>query len=115
MAEADSHTKLRRIKLVHTLAWAVFAGAILVLPFAILAGRLELSAWLSALVWAEIVVLVVNGMRCPLTAVAARHTDSRAANFDIFLPEWLARWNKLIFGTLFVADQLLLGWRWSGG
>ncbi|MBB1092471.1 hypothetical protein HUU61_14375 [Rhodopseudomonas palustris] len=48
-------------------------------------------------------------MRCPLTAVAARYTDERADNFDIYLPIWLARHNRLIFGTLFAATQLLLG------
>ena len=37
----------------------------------------------------------------PLTAVAARYTDDRRANFDIYLPEWLARYNKQIFGPLY--------------
>jgi hypothetical protein len=38
----------------------------------------------------------------PLTAIAERYTDDRRANFDIWLPEWLARHNKSIFGTMFV-------------
>lgn len=33
-------------------------------------------------------------------------------NFDIFLPEWLARWNKEIFGSLFVVGVLLTVGRW---
>jgi hypothetical protein len=40
-------------------------------------------------------VLWLNGWRCPLTDVAARYTDDRRANFDIYLPEWLARYNEL--------------------
>jgi hypothetical protein len=52
-------------------------------------------------------VLLFNRMRCPLTGVAARYTDDRRDNFDIYLPEWLARHNKTIFGTLYVAGVLL--------
>ena len=42
-------------------------------------------------------------MRCPLTDLAARYTDDRRANFDIYLPLWLAANNKRIFGSVFVA------------
>jgi hypothetical protein len=30
-------------------------------------------------------------------------TDERRDNFDIFLPHWLAKYNKHIFGALYVA------------
>jgi hypothetical protein len=61
-----------------------------------------------------VLVLVLNQMRCPLTDVAARYTADRRANFDIYLPEWLARHNKTIFGTIYLASALyLLGsWIW---
>jgi len=59
-----------------------------------------------------VLVLVVNRMTCPLTDVASRYTDDRRANFDIYLPEWLARHNKTIFGSLYVAAILLLVARW---
>jgi hypothetical protein len=49
-------------------------------------------------------------MRCPLTDVAARYTDRRTDNFDIYLPVWLARNNKRVFGGLWVAGELVLGW-----
>jgi hypothetical protein len=65
---------------------------------------------MAGLVFVEVAVLAVNGGRCPLTAVAARYTDDRRDNFDIYLPLWLARYNKLIFGTLFVVGLLLLGY-----
>ena len=67
---------------------------------------------LTVLVVGECLVLAVNRGRCPLTDLAARCTDERAANFDIYLPEWLARHNKSIFGFLFVAGELVLLWRW---
>jgi hypothetical protein len=47
-----------------------------------------------------------------LTGLAARYTEERAANFDIYLPEWLARHNQSLFGALFVAGGLFTLWRW---
>ena len=55
----------------------------------------------------EVVVIAANAWRCPLTAVAARYTDNREPNFDIYLPGWLARYNKEIFGPLFGVGVLL--------
>jgi len=62
-------------------------------------------------------VLALNRWRCPLTGIAARYTDNRRDNFDIYLPLWLARYNKHIFGLLFAAGLLytLLRWKsWMG-
>jgi hypothetical protein len=73
------------------------------------------ALWLSLFVSIEVITLAVNGMRCPLTGFAARYTDDRADNFDIFLPAWLARNNKRIFGSILVAAELFLFWRWLAG
>ncbi|MEI9885455.1 MAG: hypothetical protein WDN08_02985 [Rhizomicrobium sp.] len=110
----ESRDALFRIKLLHTVIWAIFVAAIAALPLAVALGAFRAALWLSGLVWLEVLVLLVNGMRCPLTGVAARHTADRAANFDIFLPERLARHNKLVFGTLFAAGELFFLWRWLG-
>ncbi|SRR5690606_9584357 len=93
---------LTAIKLLHTVVWAIFAGCILAILGAVWAGRLGLAAGLIAVVMVEVLILLVNRMRCPLTGVAARYTAERADNFDIYLPLWLARYNKQIFGTLYV-------------
>ena len=60
----------------------------------------------------EVVVLILNRWRCPLGSLARRYTDDRRGNFDIYLPEWLARHTKLIFGTLYVAGILFTLERW---
>ena len=57
-------------------------------------------------------VVAVNRGRCPLTDWAARYTSNRADNSDIFLPIWLARYNKVIFGSLFVAGEAFLFGFW---
>ncbi len=114
---ADAARVLWQIRMVHTVAWAVFAGAIVAIPAVTLTGNLRAAAWLSALVWIEVAILAANRMHCPLTGIAARYTDDRSDNFDIFLPAWLARHNKLLFGVLFAAGELFLAasWAWASG
>ena len=105
---------LRTIKLLHTLIWALFVACILAIPILGLAGRYLQAALFSGIVFVEVFVLVLNGWRCPLTTVAARYTDDRRDNFDIYLPQWLARYNKVIFGVLYVAGMLVTGVLWAG-
>jgi hypothetical protein len=102
------------IRLAHTMAWAVFAGCILAIPLFAWRDEFQTAVVLIALVTAECLVLAANQMRCPLTDVAARYTDERADNFDIYLPLWLARYNKQIFGPLFAAGLLFTLARWQG-
>jgi hypothetical protein len=66
---------------------------------------------LTGIMLSEVLVLVVNGWRCPLTDLAARYTDDRRANFDIYLPLWLAANNKRIFGSIFAAGVVFSIWR----
>jgi len=106
---------LRAVKIVHTVAWALFAGCIVALPVAAYLNDFQLAALLVAIVLVEVVVLFANRFRCPLTDIAARYTTDRRANFDIYLPIWIARYNKEIFGGLFVAGILftLVRWRFT--
>lgn len=105
---------LRMVKLAHTVVWAFFAGSIVAIPVLAWVGALRAAALAIGVVLGEVLILVFNRMRCPLTAVAARYTDDRRDNFDIYLPEWLARHNKEVFGTLYVAGILLTAARWAG-
>ncbi len=105
---------LRNIKLLHTIVWAFFVGYIVVIPILGFMRRYTQAFVLIGIVLVEVFVLVVNGLRCPLTGVAAKYTDDRSDNFDIYLPLWVARHNKLIFGSLFVAGLLFTLVRWAG-
>jgi hypothetical protein len=100
---AGRQASLTFIRTVHTVIWAFFAGCIVAIPLAAWLGRHEAAAWLIAIVFVEVAVLLANRWRCPLTDVAARYTEDRRDNFDIYLPLWLARHNKEIFGGLYVA------------
>lgn len=82
----EAESKLRAIKVLHTVVWAVFAGSIVAIPVFAALAKLKVAWGLIALVLLEVVVLVTNRMRCPLTDVAGRHTEERQDNFDIYLP-----------------------------
>jgi hypothetical protein len=100
--------QLTLIKLSHTIIWAFFAGCIMALPVAGLKRRFDWALALTGLVLLECVILMANRWRCPLTDAAARFTEDRADNFDIYLPNWLARHNKTIFGSLFIAGEVIV-------
>lgn len=112
MTPCADDRRLRLIKLVHTVVWAGFAGCIVAIPVLTLQGCFRVAAILALVVLGEVLVLALNRWRCPLTPIAARYTDDRRANFDIYLPEWLARYNKEIFGPLYLAGVVLLAVRW---
>ena len=112
--ELPGDRRLHRIKILHTLVWALFAAAIVLAPLFAWLGRLRLAWALIVLVSIEVLVLLLNHWRCPLTDVAARYTEDRRDNFDIYLPEWLARHNKSLFGTLFVVGIMYTSLRQAG-
>ena len=103
---------LAGIKLFHTAIWLFFAGCIVAIPFAGARRQFRLAAVLTGLVLVECAVLAMNRGRCPLTDLARRYTEDRTDNFDIYLPLWLARRNKTIFGTLFAIGELFVLGRW---
>jgi predicted PurR-regulated permease PerM len=103
---------LAAIKFLHTFVWAVVAGSILALPFTALVHRFDRAMILTAIIAAELAILALNRGRCPLTGLAARITTDRADNFDIYLPNWLARHNKTIFGSILAVNELFVLWYW---
>lgn len=105
---------LRAVKVIHTVVWAFFAGCILAIPVYAANGNLHLAGALIAIVAIEVAIILINRWRCPLTNVAARYTDDRRDNFDIYLPLWLARHNKTIFGALYAAGAMYTLARWRG-
>ncbi|BDI03684.1 hypothetical protein [Sphaerotilus microaerophilus] len=96
------HTALETVKALHTLIWGFFVACIVGAPLAAWQGQLGWAALLVGCVALEGLVLLVNRWSCPLTGVAARYTDRRDENFDIYLPRWLAKHNKRIFTPLYV-------------
>jgi len=113
MQSGDDHKALLAVKTVHTIVWAFFVLCIAAIPVLTMRGELVAAAWFAGIVFVEVLVIVLNRRRCPLTPLAARYTEDRRANFDIFLPEWLARHNQTIFGALYLAGVAYLILRWT--
>ncbi len=105
-------SKLVVVKAVHTVIWAFFVGCIIGAPIAAAHGIFVVSFVLSGFVALEGIVLLLHGWTCPLTAVAGRYTSETRANFDIYLPLWLAKHNKAIFTPLYVLGVLYSALRW---
>ena len=105
--------RLVTIKIVHTLVWAFFASCIVAIPVFAWRGQFRTAAVFIGVVFLEVLVLLVNRWRCPLTNVAARYTADRRDNFDIYLPEWVARHNKTIFGAIYIAGIVVTVVLWS--
>jgi hypothetical protein len=110
---SEAGRMLVAIKALHTAVWLFFVTCILAIPFAAARRRFLWAEAITAVMLVECAVIATNHGRCPLTDWAARYTEDRQANFDIYLPEWLARCNKTIFGMLFAADLLFLAWQFA--
>jgi hypothetical protein len=112
--DSSAARRYRAVKIVHTIVWAFFAGSILGIFACAWAGAHQGAAVFTALVMIEVAVLALNGLRCPLTAVAARYAADPENDIDIYIPRWLAKHNKLVFGTLYVVAILFAASRWKG-
>jgi hypothetical protein len=108
--EAEKRRALIAIKVLHNGDLGVLCGCIVAIPAAGWMRRFEAAWILTGVVLVECLVLAVNGGRCPLTPIAGRFTEDRTGAFDIYLPGWLARWNKELFGGLFVAGVIITLW-----
>jgi hypothetical protein len=108
----DKDRKLFLIRLVHTLIWVFF---VLVIGYILYAGIFdELGVWVwiaIGLIVLEGVILLLNNGSCPLTPIAAKYTNMRNNNFDIFLPNWLARNNKIIFSSIWLLGVVIVIYR----
>jgi hypothetical protein len=101
--------KLVAIKLIHTIIWAVFVSFIFYIVYSGITGDITLFTWIaiSAIV-VEGLILAVFRLYCPLTLMARKYSDSEKDNFDIYLPNWLAKYNKIIFTLIYFAGVLLV-------
>ena len=104
--------KLLFIKCIHTLIWVVFVLIIFFVVWSGITANISVYSWLAvaAVIGEGVVLLFFNGS-CPLTVLAKRYSDSGKDNMDIYLPNWLAKYNKLIFGTLFCVGLVLMLYR----
>lgn len=93
--------KLMVVKLIHTAIWLFFNVVILYLLYAVIENKIDTWTWTGlGLFFIEAIVLIIFKMKCPLTLIARRYSASKKENFDIYLPNWLAKHNKLIYSAI---------------
>lgn len=96
------------IRAIHTVAFAVIAGSILVVFFDGVRGRpRRRTAVASGIALAECAVFAANGFVCPLTPLAERYGATRGSVTDIFLPDIIARNLTWIATPILVAGLAL--------
>lgn len=109
---SSQKNKLLFIKSIHTVIWLFFNVVIFYLLYAALANKIDKWVWICiGLVVMEGLVLLAFKMFCPLTVIARKYSDSTKENFDIFLPNWLAKYNKLIYTTIFCIAVIIVVYR----
>lgn len=102
-------SKLLGVKLIHTIIWIFFNIVIFYLLYTAVTGNINVWTWIClGIIILEGVVLLVFKNMCPVTVVARKYSDSTKENFDIFLPNWLAKYNKIIYTTIVAVAVILI-------
>lgn len=97
----NNYTKLVIIKTIHTLVWFFFNLVIFYMLYAVIVNKPDKWLWIGyGLFVLEGMTLWVFKCFCPLTVLARRYSGSTRANFDIYLPNWLAKYNKAIYTSI---------------
>jgi hypothetical protein len=96
-------SKLTAIKILHTGIWIFFNMIFIYMAYAVIVNKIDRYVWIGiALFSFEIIVLLIFKNSCPLTIIARRYSNSTKDNFDIYLPNWLAKNNKVIYSVFLV-------------
>ena len=104
--------KLFLIKILHTIIWVLFVAVIFYIVYSGITDTVTTYTWIGiGVILGEGLVLLLFKMYCPLTVIARKYSDSQQHNFDICLPNWLAKYNKLIFTSIFILGVLLVLYR----
>lgn len=104
--------KLTFIKISHTAIWVFFNVVIFYFLYAVVVNKIDKWVWICvSLVLAEGLILLIFKGFCPLTVMARHYSESAMDNFDIYLPNWLAKYNKLIYSIIFAVAICLLIYR----
>jgi hypothetical protein len=104
----NSKTKLTITKLVHTLVWLFFNIVIFYMFYAVVVNRLDNRLWLGyGLFLLEGFVLFIFKCSCPITLIARKYSISRKDNFDIYLPNWLAKHTIVIYSSLLMIVTII--------
>lgn len=102
-------SKLTWIKTLHTIVWLFFNFVIFYLLYAVIVDKIDVWVWVCiGLILLEGLILVIFKKICPITLIARKYSRSEKDNFDIYLPNWLARYNKQIYTSIVAVALAIL-------
>ncbi len=108
----ENKTKLTLIRTVHTLIWIFFNVVIFYMLYAVLINKMDKWLWIGyGLIAVEGIILLLFKFFCPLTIMARKYSNSTKANFDIYLPNWLAKYNKQIYSGILLIITIIAVYR----
>lgn len=104
----ENQAKLVMIKSIHTAVWVFFNVVLVYLFYTVLTDQIGVLFWLGVgAYFFEFVILLIYRWNCPITFWARKYSNSMKDNFDIYLPNWFARYNKTIYSILIVILLIL--------
>ena len=107
-----AYAKLAIVRFIHTAIWIFFNLVILYLLYAVIKNKIDVWLWIGlGLFLIEGIVLLIFKMKCPLTIIARKYSSSAKDNFDIYLPDWLAKHNKEIYSGILIIIIIILIYR----
>ncbi len=99
----DNKNKLLTAKVIHTIIWLLFNVVLFYMAYEVINNEIDRFIWFGiGFIVIEGIVLLIFKWQCPFTIIARKYSTSTKENFDIYLPNWLAKYNKPIYITIFV-------------
>ncbi len=103
-----NEVKLVIIKIIHTIVWVFFNTVICYMLYAVIVNKLDRWLWIGyLLIGLEGLILVIFKYSCPLTIIARKYSISSKDNFDIYLPNWLAKHTVVIYISILVVVTII--------
>ena len=107
-----NNLKLTLIKTIHTMIWLFFNVVIFYLLYSVIVNKIDKWVWICiGLIVLEGIILLIFKKICPVTLIARKYSNSQKDNFDIYLPNWLARYNKEIYTVIVLIAIAILIYR----
>jgi len=105
----QSKNILQTIKIIHTIIWVFFVLIIAYILYSGIFDKINIFTWISVvIILVEGIVLYFNKWNCPLTILGKKYTEQTHIGFDIYLPKFIAKYNKLIFTTIYLLGLIII-------
>ena len=100
------------IKLIHSLLFFLIAICTIYVFVAALLDHINALTWVAfGVAVTELLILIFNDWRCPLTDMAERRGAEVGSVADLFLPAWLSDHLFTVFSIVFSLTCFMLAWR----